>query len=176
MMNYHALSKFHFCPVCGSDHFEINDFKSKRCADCGFVFYLNTSAAVVGIVLNDKGKFLVTRRGLEPARGLLDLPGGFVDMGESLEQALCREMEEETSQEVIFQKWLFSLPNIYRYSGLDVPTTDNFMLCTMMHPEDVEPHDDVSELLWLSPRELQVEDFGLQSVRMAIPHLLKMFG
>ena len=174
-MNLHALNKFHFCPVCGSNHFEINDFKSKRCRDCGFVFYLNTSAAVVGIVLNDDGKLLVTRRGLEPARGSLDLPGGFVDMGESLEEALCREMKEETSQKVIFQKWLFSLPNIYRYSGLDVPTTDNFMLCTMIHPEEVEPHDDVSELLWLSPRELQVEDFGLQSVRTAIPRLLEMF-
>jgi len=175
-MNLHALDKFHFCPVCGSEHFEVNDFKSKKCRDCGFTFYLNASTAVVGVVVNDEGKLLVARRALEPAFGQLDLPGGFVDMGESLESAVCREMLEETGQEVTFEKWLFSVPNIYRYSGLDVPTNDNFIFCTMTHPEAVCAHDDVSELLWVAPCNLRAEDFGLDSIRFAIPKLLVMLS
>ena len=35
----HPLAKFLFCPCCGSAHFKVNDFKSKRCTDCGFTFY-----------------------------------------------------------------------------------------------------------------------------------------
>jgi|SRR5574344_105858 NAD+ diphosphatase len=172
-MNHHALDKFQYCPVCGSKNFEINDFKSKRCSDCGFTFYLNAAAAVVGVVLNEAGELLVARRAMEPARGMLDLPGGFVDMNESLEQAVRREMLEETGCEVTVEKWLFSVPNIYRYSDFDVPTTDNFILCKMKNPESVEAHDDVSALQWVRPEKLRVEDFGLKSIREAIPELLK---
>ena len=40
----HPLELFKFCPVCGSPHFEIHNEKSKKCADCGFVYYFNSSA------------------------------------------------------------------------------------------------------------------------------------
>ena len=41
----HPFSQFKYCPKCGSVHFEINNEKSKRCADCEFVYYFNPSAA-----------------------------------------------------------------------------------------------------------------------------------
>ena len=37
----HPFSQFKYCPKCGSVHFEINNEKSKRCADCEFVYYFN---------------------------------------------------------------------------------------------------------------------------------------
>ena len=49
----HDLDKFKFCPVCGSQHFEINNFKSKKCKDCGFTYYLNPSSATVAFILNE---------------------------------------------------------------------------------------------------------------------------
>ena len=72
----HPLELFKFCPVCGSPHFEIHNEKSKKCADCGFVYYFNSSAATVAFILNGKGELLVCRRGKEPAKGTLDLSGG----------------------------------------------------------------------------------------------------
>ena len=48
----HPLELFKFCPVCGSPHFEIHNEKSKKCADCGFVYYFNSSAATVAFILN----------------------------------------------------------------------------------------------------------------------------
>ena len=50
----HPLELFKYCPKCGSPHFEVNNEKSKRCADCGFVYYFNSSAATVAFILNDK--------------------------------------------------------------------------------------------------------------------------
>lgn len=58
----HVLDKFQFCPVCGSNHFEINNIKSKKCKDCGFSYYLNPSSATVALILNSKEELLAVRR------------------------------------------------------------------------------------------------------------------
>jgi NADH pyrophosphatase NudC (nudix superfamily) len=58
----HPLSKFRFCPVCGSHHFAANSDKSKKCADCGFEYFLNASAANVAFILNARRELLVVTR------------------------------------------------------------------------------------------------------------------
>lgn len=65
----HVLDKFQFCPVCGSNHFEINNIKSKKCKDCGFSYYLNPSSATVALILNSKEELLAVRRKKDPAKG-----------------------------------------------------------------------------------------------------------
>ena len=79
----HPLELFKYCPKCGSPHFVENNEKSKRCEECGFVYYFNASSATVAFILNEKGELLVCRRAKEPAKGTLDLSGGFVDCFES---------------------------------------------------------------------------------------------
>ena len=64
---------------------------------------MNPSAPVVGVggvVIRD-GKVLLIRRGKPPLYGRWVVPGGTVELGESLEQALVREMREETGLEVV---------------------------------------------------------------------------
>ena len=58
----HPFSQFKYCPKCGSVHFEINNEKSKRCADCEFVYYFNPSAATVALIMNERNELLVCRR------------------------------------------------------------------------------------------------------------------
>ena len=122
----HPLELFKYCPKCGSPHFEVNNEKSKRCADCGFVYYFNSSAATVAFILNDKNELLVCRRGKEPAKGTLDLSGGFIDMHETGEEGVAREVLEETGLQVEEAVYQFSLPNTYLYSGFLVHTLDLF--------------------------------------------------
>ena len=50
----------------------------------------------VGAAIIDKGKILLEKRKNEPGRGKWSIPGGLVDLGETLEHAVVREMEEET--------------------------------------------------------------------------------
>lgn len=170
IMEQSLVDKFSFCPVCGSSNFMKETHKSHRCLDCGFEMFINSAASVVAIVLHE-GKILLTRRAFEPKKGELDLPGGFVDAGESLEQALFREMKEETMLEIETFKWLFSFPNKYLYSGIEVPTTDNFFLCTVPDIQKLQPQDDVAELIWIPLKELKPQDMAFVSMQNAIKEL-----
>src|SRR6516162_1006284 len=69
------------------------------CPRCGFVDY-NNPKPCVAIMIVDQGKLLLARRAVEPAKGMWDIPGGFIDAGESAEQAVVREALEETALQV----------------------------------------------------------------------------
>lgn len=56
--------------------------------------------AVAGVIWNDKGQVLLIRRANPPRAGHWSLPGGKVERGESLEEALRREIREETGLEI----------------------------------------------------------------------------
>ena len=168
----HPLSYFRFCPHCGSNRFIEHDFKAKHCELCGFVYYANVAAATACFIKNGRGELLVARRKKEPAKDTLDLPGGFVDMSENGEEAIVREIKEETNLEITELKYLFSLPNIYRYSGMDIHTLDLFFETTVENCEYMSANDDVSELLFLPLHEVDASFFGLNSVRDAVEKYL----
>ena len=99
-MKQHPLHQFAYCPVCGQPTFVERNEKAKMCTHCGFVYYFNPSAAVACFIRNAAGELLLVRRAKEPGKGTLDLPGGFVDMYESGEEAAAREVREETGLEI----------------------------------------------------------------------------
>ena len=169
----HPLDKFKYCPICGSSHFEEQDEKSKRCNECGFEYYMNPSSANVALILNDKKELLVVRREKEPAKGTLDLPGGFADIGETSEQGVIREVKEETGLNVQKAKYLFSLPNKYRYSDLDIPTLDMFYLCQVDDFSSLKAMDDALEVKWIAIKDIHPELFGLKSIQQGLMQFIK---
>jgi len=164
----HPLDLFEYCPVCGQKTFIETNEKAKRCASCGFVYYFNPSAAVACFIKNAKGELLVVRRGQAPAENTLDLPGGFVDMFETGEDAARREVKEETNLEVKECRYLFSIPNIYPYSGFKVHTLDLFYECEVESFDTATPDDDAEEILVFNKEEIDPEEFGLTSVKEAV--------
>ena len=168
----HPLEKFRFCPVCGSRRFMENNVKSKRCDDCGFVYYANPSSATAAFIVRPDGCLLVARRAQEPAKGTLDLVGGFVDMDEDMEQGMLREIREETGLCLTDPKYLFTIPNLYAFSGMTIHTLDAFFLCRV--PQDAAPHaaDDAAELIWMPCDEVNPKLFGLKSIRQAVERYL----
>lgn len=164
----HFSTLFTHCPVCGSAKFILNNSKSKRCGNCGFVYYINASAAVAAFIINNQGELLVCRRGKEPEKGTWDLPGGFVDENESAEEAITREIAEELNAKVTSLNYLFSLPNEYEYSGMTVPTLDMFYECTLENTTNLKPSDDVEDCFFVPVNELKPELFGLKSIKKAV--------
>lgn len=172
-MEQHPLSLFSYCPKCGSPRFEVHNAKSKKCADCGFVYYFNPSSATVALIMNERGELLVCRRAKEPARGTLDLPGGFIDMNETGEEGVAREVREETGLEVTHAEYLFSLPNLYLYSGFLVHTLDMFYRCTVADTAHYRAMDDAADLFFLPLDAVRPEEFGLGSIREGLRRFLK---
>lgn len=170
----HPLSLFTCCPKCGSNQFEVNNEKSKKCNDCGFVYYFNISAATVAFITNENGDLLVCRRAKEPAEGTLDLPGGFVDSGETGEEAIIREVKEETALEISALRYLFSLPNVYPYSGFSVHTLDLFFECKTKKSDILQANDDVSECFFIPKEKINPELFGLISIREGVKKWLDL--
>ena len=173
----HPLDIFKYCPRCGSSRWTEHNVKSKHCADCGFTYYANPCSATAAFIIrngkNGQQELLVVRRGKEPAKGTLDLPGGFVDMDESGEEGMLREIREETGLTMTSCRYLFSIPNRYLYSGMVIHTLDMFFLC---EPEaDAQPQaaDDAEDCRWMPLHEIHPEEFGLKSISQAVSRFLE---
>ena len=176
MTNEHPLEIFRFCPVCGSKHFRINNFKSKQCSDCGFTYYANPSSATAAFIVNNKGELLVAQRAKEPAKGTLDLPGGFVDMDETAEEGMRREIMEETGLTVDSMNYLFSIPNIYIYSGMNIHTIDMFYEIVVDNDAHPVAGDDAAKLKWIALNKVRPELFGLKSISEGVAKYLKLYS
>lgn len=108
-----------FCPLCGGPLAREAVAPEQRehpvCVSCRFVFYLNPKV-VAGTLPEQDGRILLTRRSINPGRGLWTFPGGFVDFGETVTEAALRETYEETGLEVE----LAGLVNVYSFPGSPV--------------------------------------------------------
>lgn len=81
-----------------------------------------TPAVAVGAVVIDEGRLLLVRRGRAPARGYWSVPGGKVEPGETLAEAVEREVREETALEVVcgpFVGWVERRGPGYHYVIMD---------------------------------------------------------
>jgi 8-oxo-dGTP pyrophosphatase MutT (NUDIX family) len=116
----------------------------------------------------------VATRAHEPVKGTLDLPGGFVDMEETGEEAVAREVKEETGLDVDTVSYLFSIPNKYVYSGFEVQTLDLVYRCFVKNTENLKAEDDVAKLEFIKISQLNPELFGLLSVKEVIKEIQKM--
>ena len=82
------------CSYCGH-RFDPGQPWPRTCAACGSRSYLGPAAVAVILVPVGSG-LLTVRRAIEPRLGELSLPGGFVDLGETWQEAGAREVREET--------------------------------------------------------------------------------
>jgi ADP-ribose pyrophosphatase YjhB (NUDIX family) len=94
-----ALEGVRFCPRCGREA-DVAFPRSITCPHCGYGAYYNPKPVAAAIPRHEDGRVILLRRAFDPGAGLWTFPGGFVDLGESVEDAARRETREELEIEV----------------------------------------------------------------------------
>ena len=94
-----ALEDAKFCPRCGQ-HAHVDYPRSINCPHCGYGAYYNPKPVAAAIPVTTAGEIVLLRRGFDPGKDLWTFPGGFVDLGETVEEAARREAVEEIRAEV----------------------------------------------------------------------------
>ncbi|MDP8298373.1 MAG: NUDIX hydrolase [Candidatus Tantalella remota] len=92
------MDLFKFCPICAATlEAELLEGRDRlMCKKCGWINYLNPLPVVSCLAIDDDGRVLLIKRGIEPSKGCWALPGGFIEVDETAGEAGCRELEEET--------------------------------------------------------------------------------
>jgi ADP-ribose pyrophosphatase YjhB (NUDIX family) len=113
------------CHHCGTAY-DFDDRLTKQwprtCGACGETIWKNPVPVVVGIVRVIGSGLLTVRRDIEPARGKLAFPSGYMDLGETWREALAREIHEETSELLDID------PKYFELLGVENATTTDALL------------------------------------------------
>ena len=109
--------KTRFCGRCGKETRPLKTERAKQCPACGLIAYPRLSPAIIVLVQRDNRVLLARSPRFPP--GMFGLVAGFVEPGENLEEALVREVKEETG---------ISVKNIHYFGSEPWPFPDSLML------------------------------------------------
>ena len=144
-----------------------------HCGVCGMRSYFGPVAAVGALVTNDADELLLVRRARQPGKGRWGLPGGFVDRDETVEEALAREVYEETRLTINHSRLLMSHPNQYHHHGVIVPVIDLFFECEIESSEGLRLADEeLDDHQWGVPTTLELDRMAFHSNRLAVERWL----
>lgn len=157
---------YKFCPLC-------RGILTKRnpaffvCRKCGFHFYQNPVPTTGAIIINKENKILLVKRKFPPKKGYWDVPGGFIEPGESAEESLKRELKEELGISLSEISYLVSYTSKYLYQGINYSTLC-LMYATKVESQKVKVGDDVVGFEWFIHGQIPVKKLAFSFIKKAI--------
>jgi ADP-ribose pyrophosphatase YjhB (NUDIX family) len=167
----HGHVEYRFCPRCGGalEKRSIKALEPKRlvCQACTFIFYQDPKV-VAGTIFTLNGGVVLLRRGVEPSLGKWVFPGGYVDRGESVEQAALRETREESQLEVV----IGSLLNVYSY-----PQSPNVIIvyAAQIVGGALAAADESLEAATFLPQKIPWQELAFDSTRDALKDYINLY-
>jgi 8-oxo-dGTP pyrophosphatase MutT (NUDIX family) len=154
-----------YCPGCGTKLQVRQERLVWFCPGCRRHHYANPIPVIDALFVDNHGKILLGRRNQEPEKGKLNLPGGFVDMGETLEEALQREIQEELGMKPS-EYGAFSYGGsrliFHKQEGNERQLVGVIMRARLAH-RDFAPNDEVSEYVWRDTASLKADELTTQA-------------
>ena len=123
-MDIIARCPYSFCHTCGTPYIDANVWP-RKCDICLTIVYRNPIPGGLGIIPVKPEGIVVVRRALQPNRGGLVLPGGYIHYGESAEEAIVREINEETGL-------VFNSSDVKSFGYDSTPSKAHIMLCGIL--------------------------------------------
>ena len=151
---------YHYCPRCGAPLTDKLLFGRMRrsCRYCGFIHFQDPKVAVAGFI-SDGARVLLVRRAVPPRIGFWALPAGYMDADELPEEAMVREIGEETGiiARVIALHGIAPLAGWHERRGI--------LLVYRVEATSGEPaaQDDVSEARWFAAADIPWDELAFES-------------
>lgn len=138
------------------------------CTACGFVHYVNPKV-VTGSVVTHEDRLLICRRAIEPRRGYWTLPAGFMEVGETVEDAARREAREEANADIVIDR-LLAVYTIPRLAQVQV------MFLAHLGQPGFSAGPESLEVKLVAWDEIPWDDLAFPSVRWALTQSLSVRG
>lgn len=131
-----------------------------------FVFIMKTITVVAAVIRNSKGEIFATQRGYGEYKDWWEVPGGKAEPGETMEQALRREIMEELDTEISVDSFITTID--YDYPAFHL--TMHCYWCSILSGNlELREHEAAK---WLAPDELESVNW-LPADRLLLPLLSK---
>lgn len=164
-------SDFKFCPKCGAalapQSLKAAEPDRLVCTACGFVFYLDPKVAACVICMHEGGIVLL-RRGIEPQLGKWVFPGGFVDRGETVQDAAVRETREEVGLRVS----LTGILDLYSFPGEEVVVA---VYAADVVGGEMVVGDEAEDVMNFPPEQVPWDELGFKSTTAALHAYIRRF-
>lgn len=144
-----------YCYICAARLEQRSEY-SWYCPSCEYVQYESPKPGGELILYRD-GKILIAERGGEPDKGTYDFPGGFIEPGETFEQGIIRELDEELGikkTDVHHMVRLSSFPTKYKYGPEVYNNLVEVYAAELDSGADMHPMDDVASVRWIDESEV----------------------
>lgn len=153
---------FKYCPKC-SGLFKKQNEHSLICTNCGLQYYFNPKPCNAVILKNSEGKILFVKRKHNPQKGFWDLPGGFTNINETIEESVQREIMEELKIEIQNYKYIGSMYDTYNFGGIEAYTLCFAFEADLPENARIIPSDDAEEIIFFHPNEIPLNELGFKS-------------
>jgi ADP-ribose pyrophosphatase YjhB (NUDIX family) len=145
---------YRYCPRCATplQSFDEHPYR-RKCPNCGWIYWGNAKPTACALVEREgpRGKeVLLVRRAIEPCKGMWDIPGGFLDLHETPEQAVRRELQEETGLHILVLGILGIWPDQDPYGGEDQRTLNIVYAARVPFDAQARAGDDASAIGWFT--------------------------
>lgn len=158
-----------YCSNCGTrlvERMPAGDTRMRYvCDSCDTIHYQNPKI-VAGCIPARGGRLLLCRRAIEPRYGLWTLPAGFMENGESTEQAAVRETLEEA---------LAQVDNLALYGVFSIPHISQvyMMFRADLVSQDYGPGAETLEVRLFEERDIPWERLAFPVVKLTLEHYFK---
>lgn len=159
------INAYKFCPVCSSSLTKKEDMLLV-CKN-GHKLYINPLACNGVIIENEKQEILLVKRNNEPFKEYWDLPGGFINPDENLNDSVKREIKEELDIEVKVGKVIGVYNDKYLYQNINYPSLAIIVTAKKISG-DIRPLDDVSGYKFFSKEEILNQKIAFSMIKQAI--------
>ena len=163
---------FMYCPQCGNEFSKMEE-NLLVCRKCNLHYYVNPKACNAVVLENDKKEILFVKRKYEPQKGFWDLPGGFVDVNETLEASVHREMLEELTLDLETFHYIGSMADTYEFKGIHYHTVCALFLGKIPDNATITPSDDAEECVFFPISDIPFDKIAFEGIKAALKQYAK---